>query len=245
MRGIFVTGTGTGVGKSVLAACACAALGAAGRRVAAYKPAVTGLDEPAPAGWPPDHELLAAAASAGQTAEQVAPYRFGPAVSPHYAAELAGVTVEPASLLAVARGAAAEADVLVCEGVGGLMVPLTSGYLVRDLAVDLALPLVVAAGAGLGTINHTLLTVEAARAAGLTVAGVVFTPWPARPEGIEISNRETVERLAGVRVTGLATTAPESLADAGLALPLDEWLSAEGGVRGRANSALRRRNGPK
>ena len=104
------------------------------------------------------------------------------------------MTVEPASLLAVARGAAAEADVLVCEGVGGLMVPLTSGYLVRDLAVDLALPLVVAAGAGLGTINHTLLTVEAARAAGLTVAGVVFTPWLAQPEGIEISNRETVER---------------------------------------------------
>ena len=227
MQGIFVTGTGTGVGKSVLAACACAALSAAGRRVAAFKPAVTGLDEPASAGWPPDHELLAAAASAGQTAEGVAPYRFGPAVSPHFAAELAGVTVEPGSLLGAARGAAAEADLLVCEGVGGLMVPLTSGYLVRDLALDLGLPVVVAAGAGLGTINHTLLTVEAARAGGLRVVGVVMTPWPARPAPIEISNRETVERLAGVPVTGLAPIGPDSLASGGLALPLGEWLAAD------------------
>ena len=68
---------------------------------------------------------------------------------------------------------------LVCEGVGGLLVPLTPGYLVRDLALDLGLPVVVAARTGLGTINHTLLTVEAARAAGLSVAGVVMTPWPA------------------------------------------------------------------
>jgi dethiobiotin synthetase len=226
MRGIFVTGTGTGVGKSVLAAAVCAALAARDLRVAAFKPAVTGLDEPAPSGWPLDHELLAGAAGAGQTAEEVAPYRFGPPVSPHYAAELAGVAVEPTRLRDAARRAAAGADALVCEGVGGLMVPLTPGYLVRDLAVDLALPLVVAAGAGLGTINHTLLTVEAARAAGLTVAGVVMTPWPVRPSPLEESNRQTVERLAGVPVSGLAPTSPQSLAGGGAKLPLEDWLSA-------------------
>ena len=226
MRGIFVTGTGTGVGKSVLAAAACAALAARDLRVAAFKPAVTGLDEPSPPGWPPDHELLAGAAGAGQTAEEVAPYRFGPPVSPHYAAELAGVAVEPTRLRDAARRAAAGADALVCEGVGGLMVPLTPGYLVRDLAVDLALPLVVASGAGLGTINHTLLTVEAARAAGLTVAGVVMTPWPGRPSPLEESNRQTVERLAGVPVSGLAPTSPQSLAGGGATLPLEDWLSA-------------------
>ncbi len=66
-----------------------------------------------------------------------------------------------------ARDAAAGADALVCEGVGGLLVPLCPDYLVRDLAVDLGLPLVIAASPGLGTINHTLLTIEAARAAGL------------------------------------------------------------------------------
>jgi dethiobiotin synthetase len=207
------------VGKSVVAASICAALAANGERVAALKPAVTGLDEePGPFGR--DHELLAAAASAGQTPEDVAPYRFGPAVSPHLAAELAGVTIEPAELLAAARAH----DLLVCEGVGGLLVPITTGYLVRDLAVDLALPVVIAARPGLGTISHTLLTVEAARATGLRVAGVVMTPWPDAPEPIELSNRATVERLAGVPVAGLPSTDPGSLAQAASPLPLDEWL---------------------
>ncbi len=115
-------------------------------------------------------------------------------------------------------------DVLVCEGVGGLLVPLTSGYLVRDFAIDLGLPLVIAARTGLGTINHTLLTVEAARAAGLDVAAVVMTPWPDEPAPIEASNRATVERLAAVPVVGLPPTDPASLAEAGAALPLDDWL---------------------
>ena len=125
-------------------------------------------------------------------------------MSPHYAAELAGTRIEPAAL-------APEAEVLVCEGVGGLMVPLTTGYLVRDLAVDLGLPLVIAARTGLGTINHSLLTIEAARSAGLRVAGVVMTPWPDDPEPIERSNRAAVERLGGVPVSGLAPTTPDSL----------------------------------
>ena len=216
-----MTGTDTGAGKSIVAAAICAALVARGERVAAFKPAVTGLDEPV-ADWPLDHALLATAAGAGQAGEQVAPYRFGPALSPHYAAELAGETIEPARLLAVARSAGDR--LLVAEGVGGLMVPLTSGYLVRDLAVDLGLPLVVAARSGLGTINHTLLTVESARAAGLSVAGVVMTPWPRAPEPIERSNRETVERLSGVAVSGLPPTSPQTLAEAGEELALDEWL---------------------
>ena len=217
MRGIFVTGTDTGVGKTVVAGAICAALAARGESVAALKPVVTGLDEP-PGEWPHDHVLLARAT--GQTPEQVAPYRFGPPLSPHYAAELAGETIEPARILAAARAH----DLLVCEGVGGLMVPITTGYLVRDLAVDLGLPVVIAARTGLGTINHTLLTVEAARAAGLRMAGVVMTPWPSDPAPIERSNRETIERLAGVVVHGLPSTNPDSLAAAGASLPLRDWL---------------------
>jgi dethiobiotin synthetase len=216
VRGVFVTGTDTGVGKTVVAAAICAACP---DPVAALKPVVTGLDEP-PGEWPHDHVLLARAAGGGQTPEEVAPYRFRPPVSPHYAAELAGATIEPARILAAARGH----ELLVCEGVGGLMVPITAGYLVRDLAVDLGLPLVIAARTGLGTINHTLLTVEAARAAGLTVAGVVMTPWPSAPEPIERSNRATVERLGGAPVHGLPPTDPDSLAAAGAGLPLSDWL---------------------
>jgi dethiobiotin synthetase len=223
MRGLFVTGTDTGVGKSVLAAAVCAALVERGERVAAFKPVVTGLDEP-PTGWPRDHELLARAAGGWLAPEEVAPYRFDPPVSPHYAAQLAGQTIEPARLVEAARSAAGDDRLLVAEGVGGLLVPITPGYLVRDLALDLALPLLIVARTGLGTINHTLLTIEAARTAGLGVAGVVMTPWPATPEPIEVSNRETVERLGGVAVTGLPVTDPDSLAQAGSHLPIEEWL---------------------
>ena len=223
MRGLFVTGTDTGAGKSIVAACICAALAARGERVAAFKPVVTGLAEPE-GEFPADHELLARAAGAGQSPVDVAPYRYDPPLSPHLAAELAGETIEPGRLVTVARALAAEHDVLVAEGVGGLLVPITPGYLVRDLARDLSLRVVVAARTGLGTINHTLLTVEAARAVGLDVAAVVMTPWPAEPATIERSNRATVERLAAVQVSGLGPVDPGSLAERGAELPLGDWL---------------------
>jgi dethiobiotin synthetase len=230
LRGVFVTGTDTEAGKSVVAASVCATLAARGRRVAAFKPVVTGIDEEAgELGY--DHELLASAANAGQRPEDVAPYRFAPPVSPHLAAELAGTVIEPAELVAAARGqaraASGEGDgegVLVCEGVGGLLVPITPGYLVRDLAVDLGLPVVIAARPGLGTINHTLLTIEATRAGGLRVAGVVMTPWPDEPSRMERSNRDTIARLGDVTVTGLPRTTPDRLAEAGASLPVEDWL---------------------
>jgi dethiobiotin synthetase len=226
VRGVFVTGTDTGAGKSVVAAAICAALMARGERVAAFKPAVTGLDEPPQEGWPHDHELLASAAGGRQRPDEVTPYSFGPALSPHYAAELAGVRVDPERILAAACAAAGDADALVCEGVGGLLVPLADGYAVRDLACDLRLPVVVAARTGLGTINHTLLTVESARSAGLSVAGIVMTPW-SDPAPIEQSNRDTIERLAKVPVSVLAPTSPATLAAAGATLPIDDWLSGQ------------------
>ncbi len=227
MRGLFVTGTDTGVGKTVVAGAIAAALRASGMRVAAFKPVVTGLDEPAEPGWPRDHELLAAAA--GTRPEAVAPHTFGPPVSPHLAAELAGTALALDDMVTAASAAVAEAeaDVLVAEGVGGLLVPLTAEASVRDLAVQLRLPLVVAARPGLGTISHTLLTVEAARAAGLAVAAVVLTPWPAAPSAMEESNRATIARLGRVEVATLALLAdgsPASLAAGGATLPVAGWL---------------------
>jgi dethiobiotin synthetase len=227
MRGLFVTGTGTGVGKTVVAGAIVAAVRARGERVAAYKPVVTGLDEPAEPGWRHDHELLAAAA--GASAEAVTPHRFGPPVSPHLAAELAGVELDLDAMVVAASAAAAEAaaEVLVVEGVGGLLVPLTSDSTVRDLAVALGFPLVVAAYPGLGTISHTLLTIEAARAAGLVVTAVVMTPWPAEPSAIEESNRATIARLGAVDVATLGLLpdgSQRSLAAGGAELPLPRWL---------------------
>jgi dethiobiotin synthetase len=204
LRGVFVTGTDTGVGKTVVAGAVAAALRARGERVAAFKPVVTGTDEPPEPGWPPDHELLAAAA--GMEPDRVAPHRYGPAVSPHLAAEWAGETLDLGALTRAARAAAEQAGVIVVEGVGGLLVPLTPTATVRDLAVALQLPLLVAARPGLGTINHTLLTLEAARAAGLAVAAVVLTPWPADPPPLQPmleSNRDTIARLGDVEVATL------------------------------------------
>ncbi len=198
-EGFFVTGTGTEVGKTVVAAVLANDLRRQGRSVTVFKPAVTGLDDPGEA----DHALLRRAAGSEQSDEEIAPYRYGPPASPHLAAAEAGEEIDPARLRQAAREAAASAERLICEGVGGLMVPLSSSYLVRDLAVDLGLPLVVAASPGLGTINHTLLTVEAARAAGLGVASIVLTPWPTAPGPIEFSNRETIESLAEVPVETL------------------------------------------
>jgi dethiobiotin synthetase len=218
MRGVFVTGTDTEVGKTILAAAICAALAERGEPVGAFKPVVTGLDEP-PGDWPQDHVLLAT--TTGAEPGEVAPYGFGPPLSPHYAAELAGHTVEPARLLEVARAAD---GFLVCEGVGGLMVPLTTGYLIRDFALDLQLPLLIAARPGLGTISHSLMSVGVARTAGLEVAAVVITPWPDEPTPMEESNRATIARLGDVTVAGLPFTSPSALESAGDALPLQDWL---------------------
>jgi dethiobiotin synthetase len=205
--GIFVTGTGTEIGKTVVAAALARTLAAEGLDVAVFKPCVTGLEEAGES----DHELLRRASGSSQSDEQIAPYRFDPPASPHLAAAMAGEEIDPTRLLAAARAAARSAEFLVCEGVGGLLVPLVAprpdgappAYLVRDLATDLGYPVVVVAPPGLGTINHTLLTIESARAAGLEVSAVVLTPWPEHPSEIERSNRETIATLGAVEVQTL------------------------------------------
>lgn len=215
MRGVFVTGTGTGVGKTVVSAVIAASLRARGLSVAVFKPALTGSDEEGE----PDHELLRRASGTSQTDDEIVPYRFERPLSPHLAAELASARIEREDVTGAARRAAAGAEALVCEGVGGLLVPLSADYLVRDLAADLALPLVIVAEPGLGTINHTLLTLEAARSVGLDIACVVLTPWPGAPGDVERSNRATIEELGAVRV---ATLPQLDLADQ------DSWAEAGG-----------------
>lgn len=202
--GVFVTGTSTEVGKTVVAAVLARTLAAEGKRVAVFKPAVTGLEEDGET----DHALLRRASGSSQSDDEIAPYRYDPPASPHLAAALADEEIDPERLRQAARTAAASADAIVCEGVGGLLVPLSPTYLVRDLAVDLGYPLVIVATPGLGTINHTLLTLESARAAGLEVAAVVLNLWPDQPTEIEQSNRETIAELGDVPVHTLPQLNP-------------------------------------
>jgi dethiobiotin synthetase len=244
VRGLFVTATDTGVGKTVLSAALLAAMAAAGEPVGAFKPAVTGLEDgqeiAARGDWPADHELLAA--SAGMAPEQVSPLRYGPAVSPHLAAELAGASIEPEALLAALATTAAPDTAagpertLIVEGVGGLLVPLRADYSVCDFAVALGLPVLIAARPGLGTINHTLLTLRVARDVGLDVRAVVLTPWPREPSVLERSNRDTIARVGEVDVHVLSQIrGPQAaeLARGGEELPWRDWLgsSRRGGDR--------------
>jgi dethiobiotin synthetase len=250
VRGLFVTGTDTGVGKTVLSAALLAAMAAEGERVSAYKPVLTGTDEQSSPAQPRDDELLARAA--GMAPERVAPLRYRPAASPHLAAKLAGERIDPKRLLeslpaagasgagqspvaAVDQGGGVEArrrggpesTILVVEGIGGLLVPLDGDYTVRELAAAMGLPVLIAARPSLGTINHTLLTLQAARAAGLNVVAVVLTPWPERPSELERSNRETIIRLGAVEVRGLDRVRIADrgeLAHAGSTLPWRRWL---------------------
>jgi dethiobiotin synthetase len=225
MRGCFVTGTDTGVGKSVLTAAIVASLRERQIPLRALKPVITGLEEEPDPVWPRDHELLARMADARPQDTMLVGY--GPAVSPHLAAALAHRPLQLELLVAGIRAAVDADTALIVEGVGGLLVPLSESADVRDLAVALELPVVVAARPGLGTINHTLLTLEAARARGLDVVGVVLTPWAARPSAIERSNRETIAGLGQVEVATLefvAAPEPGALAAAAASLPLDRWL---------------------
>lgn len=211
--GIFVTGTGTDVGKTVVASVIARMAASRERKVRVFKPAVTGLDELADLGGREpdfddikllgDHQALRLAANSAQSDEEISPYRFGPAVSPHLAAELAGEEIEVERIQDAAEEAMSGCDVFVCEGVGGFLVPLTEDYLVRDFACFLDLPVVIVSNPWLGTISDTLLTIESVRDAGLEVVSVVMTPWSDRAGDLERSNRETVSRLGGVEVREL------------------------------------------
>lgn len=226
-KGVFVTGTGTGVGKSVVAASIVAALTAAGHKVAAFKPAVTGLDEPDPK-WPLDHVLLSAA-TGWQTPERVAPYIFGPAVSPHLAAQLENARIEPQILKGAFDRAAAGAEAIICEGVGGLLVPLSTEppLSVLDLIKQSGLPVVVASHPDLGTISDTCLTVDRLQAERLEVVAVVLSPWPEEPTIMQKSNRETLELLLDVPVHALPPTTPGTLTENASELPVEAWAKLE------------------
>jgi dethiobiotin synthetase len=161
VRGFFVTGTDTGVGKTVVTRGLALALRADGRTVGILKPVQSGARADDPAG---DAAVLGATCV----------YAFEAPLAPLVAARLEGATVELEPLVRAAERLAAANDLLLVEGAGGLLVPLAPGLLVADVARAFALPLVVVGRAGLGTVNHVLLTLEAARARGLEVAAVVL-----------------------------------------------------------------------
>jgi dethiobiotin synthetase len=184
VSGYFVTATDTGVGKTFITAALAKALRARGRGVAVFKPVQSGALADDPSG---DAALLGADCV----------YAFAAALAPLVAARAEGRTIELEPILARAGELTREHELLLVEGAGGLLVPLADDLDVADLAAALGLPLVVVARAGLGTVNHTLLTIEAAKARGLEIAGVVLN---GKSDESTAGNAALIEAGSGVRV---------------------------------------------
>lgn len=217
MRGLAILGATLDAGETLVAAAACAALRAAGSEPSAY----------APVSFDPAAAALAALAEiTGQAEADIAPRRLGAPASPLVAAALAGRELDPGELLGGAAGAA-RGDVLVAVLSGGLLAPLTERYVVRDLAREFGAPVVVAVRAGPDAAGTARLTLEAARAAGLSVAAVVLTGWPDSPD---LALQEERRLLAGLLAPPLAvlgaglTLRPEELAAAAAHWPVEAWL---------------------
>ena len=218
-RGLFVTATDTGVGKTVVTAALALALAARGRPPSLMKPVQTGNLADDPAGDTRVLERLS-----GLPVANV--YAFEPPVAPLVAARAAGRAIE---LVPILERAGALASPLLVEGAGGLLVPVGEDWTIADLARALGLPLVVVARAGLGTVNHTALTVRAARGEGLEVAGVVLNEHGSPPDASWDTNAALIEELAAVPVLGrmpaLSELSPDALREAAEGLALDRLLS--------------------
>lgn len=173
-RGFFVTGTDTGVGKTVISAALVRALSVMGLNPGAMKPIESGCARTGGVLVPSDGLFLKDMAHMEEDLEAVTPYAFESPLAPLPASEIEHVKVEPALIVKKFNALAGRYGSMVVEGVGGLLVPVTEAWSVLDMAKAFGLPLIVVARPGLGTINHTLLTVRCALAAGLRVAGIVI-----------------------------------------------------------------------
>jgi dethiobiotin synthetase len=212
---LFVTGTDTGVGKTFVACAVAHALRSAGRRVGVLKPVETGVEAD-----PEDARRLATAADDRAPLDELCPYRLRAPLAPSVAAARAGVTIDVERIVALIERRARMVDVLIVEGAGGLLVPVTATVTFLDLAARLHMPTLIVAANRLGTVNHCALTSRVARSAGLEVVGFVLSqPSPERDLSAE-SNADTIAELTGLRCLGVLphVSRPEEAA-ALLALP--------------------------
>ncbi|HXE98611.1 MAG TPA: dethiobiotin synthase [Dongiaceae bacterium] len=201
-RGIFVTGTDTGVGKTIVAATLARLLRMNGVSVGVMKPVTSGCREESGQLVSDDARLLCQGAGISVT-EDIAPYRLREPLAPAEAARIDGVRIDFAAIKASFDRLASLYQYVIVEGAGGLMVPLSGGLLVADLARELDLPLLVVARPGLGTINHTVLTCFAAQQLGLQVAGVIINGMPEHPGRAEQGAPHQIGSLCGAPVLGI------------------------------------------
>jgi dethiobiotin synthetase len=170
-RAFFVTGTDTGVGKTTATLTLIAACNSRGLRTAALKPVATGCRATPPGLRNDDAEQLRNLATVPLAYDVINPYAFEPPIAPHIAAKLAQRAIDLNYIDAAFAQAAALADVVFVEGVGGWQVPLNERQTVADLAQALGIPVVLVVGLRLGCLNHALLTAESIERRGIALAG--------------------------------------------------------------------------
>lgn len=207
--GIFITGTDTGVGKTFVACAIVRALKAHGVDVGVMKPVETGCGDDL---IPADALSLKEAAGVADDISEICPFRYKAPLAPSSCAEIEGRSFDIEQVRATYHALASRHRLMVVEGAGGLLVPLTPQQVIADLMKILNLPVVIVARTRLGTINHTLLTVSSARQAGIDVAGIIMNAaddgeWG---ETEEWGGRE-IERRAGVPLLGTIPHAPAAV----------------------------------
>ena len=223
--GVFVTGTDTGVGKTVATCALVRGLRARGIDAGAMKPIETGVGDAGPM----DALALRAAAGGGDALDDVCPQRFALPAAPTAAARAEGRAVDLAAVDAAYRRLRMRHAWLAVEGAGGLLVPAADGVTMADLAARLGLPLLVVCRAALGTLNHTRLSLEAARRRGLEVIGVVISHADGPLSDADAVNLEELRRDADAPWLGEIPPFADGEPDPENALDLDAILALVGG----------------
>lgn len=209
-RGIFVTGTDTGVGKTVVTAAIVAALRAEGQHVGVWKPVQSGGSL---GSGMTDAERLLQSTGIMERPETIASYTFKEPLTPMLAAKQAGVKLTLEGILKAGEPLMKRYDALFVEGAGGVAVPLTDDAMVADLIAQLRLPVLILARSGLGTINHTLLTVSMLRHRAIPIIGVVMNDGELSDQHDDPSittNAELIERYSGIKVLGRFPRLPQA-----------------------------------
>lgn len=201
-RGIFVTGTDTGVGKTFVTAGLLSMLRKSGIDAVPMKPVQTGCHGPARSRTAPDADFALRTADLKPSRRDYrlhCPYMFMTPCSPHLAARLEKRCISPPTIVKAFETLAGRHDFVVVEGAGGLLVPIHERYTMADLASQLRLPALLVARAGLGTINHTLLSVAELRRRRIPIQAIVVNQHVGgKTGGIEEDNVATIRRLSGV-----------------------------------------------
>lgn len=197
---LFITGTDTGVGKTLVTAAIAEALIQRGVRVAVLKPIATGCEPRGAELFSEDAHFLARAARAPQLDASICPVRYVEPLAPAVAAERAGRPIDWAAIATAQTRLESTAEILLIEGVGGILVPLDSQHTVLDLASALRVPTIIVARAGLGTINHTLLTLQALRSRQIPIAGIILNGRSPSPDLAERTNPSALQRWAAADI---------------------------------------------